>query len=189
MMSSRRSLLALVALALALLCALPACGAGDGSGGEGGGDGGAELGPAMTPAPDDEGGGDDESEAEEDGEDEQASSSNEVSVGPAFSDGKIFAFGEAPVGGESEALSVTVRNRLNAPNFVTALDIVGTHPADFQVVENGCLPEVELPAQETCEATLIFSPTEPGPREAVLQITVSAGLGAQVRLSGTGVAG
>jgi hypothetical protein len=188
---STRSLLPLVAVALALLCALPACGGNSGGGEDSDEGGSANLGPVLTPNDDDapdEGGGDEEEEGEEE-EADPSSSSNEVSVGPAFTQDRIFAFGDASVGGESETLSVTVRNILNAPVLVTAIDVVGTHPSDFEVVENRCSSDVELPSQETCEAMLVFSPTEPGPREAVLQITVSGGAGAQVRLSGTGIAG
>jgi hypothetical protein len=107
-----------------------------------------------------------------------------VGVGPAFTDPRILDFGSVPLDSESDVLLVTVRNVQQEDLVVTAVDIVGEHPQDF-ARETGCLPNVDLAADETCEIELIFSPTEVGERVAVLQISVTGGSGRQIRLVGS----
>ncbi len=80
-------------------------------------------------------------------------------------------FSNTVVGEVSDSLSVTITNCGTTNLVISGVGIVGSHPADFAVVNNTC---ADLATGQTCQVTLTFNPTEGGNRTATLAITNNA---------------
>jgi hypothetical protein len=177
---------ALFASIAVLLISLGGCG-GNGNGAEEEG-GGAELGPTLVapPPPPTAADGTTGADGNGGGGGGQASASNEVSVGPSFNVVGAIQFGEQAVGEAGAPLVFTIKNVLQTPVVVTRVAPSGDHADDFLLVESTCDPSVELPSRGTCEASVVFRPSEPGERRGLLLVEVTGGFGRQVPLVGQG---
>jgi hypothetical protein len=82
---------------------------------------------------------------------------------------------------------VTVRVRRTSPDATTvqSVSVVGQDADDFPVRQNGCGGPL---TQSGCVVTMGFTPQEPGPRHAQLQVVTSAGT-SSVSLDGFGQVG
>jgi len=96
---------------------------------------------------------------------------------------KSLTFGNEPLGGVSNAKSVTMKNTGNA-----VLNISGIAPSgDFALASNGC--GSTLAAGASCKFQVTFSPTQLGARSGTVTITDNAPDSPQtVALSGAGIA-
>lgn len=92
------------------------------------------------------------------------------------------------VGSPSKALAATLTDDDVRQMTVTGAAVAGADAGDFSVDGSGCLGRTLSPGG-SCELTASFDPTAPGPREALLQVTLGdAGQVIVVPITGTGIA-
>lgn len=97
------------------------------------------------------------------------------------------AFGEVPLGTESAALEVRLRNDGTAPLTLAGLSIAGADRGSFAARDLACRGPLEPGA--SCPLAVAFSPQRRGPHRAELVIAHNAGTDAdRLPLSGIGVA-
>ena len=99
------------------------------------------------------------------------------------------SFGNQNVGQTSAAQTVALTNSGSATLNIQSIAITGTNSGDFAVVTSSTNPcGTTLASGASCNISVTFSPTSPGPRAAQLSITDNAPSSPQtVSLSGTGI--
>ncbi len=95
-------------------------------------------------------------------------------------------FAPTTVGQNSGNFTIMISNPGVVTTGTLSVNVVGTHPADFPVVTNGCMGTLAPAA--SCMVTLRFSPTGTGGRAATLSVSGSPGGSTFASLSGTGSA-
>jgi hypothetical protein len=82
--------------------------------------------------------------------------------------------GQVVVGSSSGEIKFDVENVSLAPTAIQTIDVRGAHPDDFVVTSQNCQRRALNP-QATCSIGVTFTPTGPGLRTALVQITTSTG--------------
>jgi centrosomal CEP192-like protein/calcineurin-like phosphoesterase family protein len=105
---------------------------------------------------------------------------NAASFSPA-----MLGFGNQVLGGQSPAQTVTLTNKGNDPMKVGAVSVSGPNAGDFKAA-SACAGQT-LAANASCQLSVGFSPSGPGPRSGTLVVsTDQPGSPHAVSLSGTG---
>ena len=105
-----------------------------------------------------------------------------VQVGPGSLD-----FGNQPVGTRSAPQTITLTNLGQQPLTITAINLTGTNPADFNRTTT-CSFVTPLAPGASCTISVSFRPTATGSRTASVTIKDNGGGSPQqVPVSGTGI--
>ncbi|HEX5546394.1 MAG TPA: choice-of-anchor D domain-containing protein [Ktedonobacterales bacterium] len=106
---------------------------------------------------------------------------------PSFNPSSL-SFGNQNIGSTSAAKTVTLTNASGATLHISAVSITGSDTGDFAKTADTCSGQA-IAVNATCTASVTFSPTAVGSRNATLSFTDDgAGSPQSVTLSGTGVA-
>ena len=93
--------------------------------------------------------------------------------------------GEAIVGLDGRSATITFGNVGSVAGAIDSVVLGGSHPDDFQVLEDRCTGVV-LGVGETCAVTVTLHPSESGARSATLTATAADGATASAVVVGTG---
>lgn len=88
-----------------------------------------------------------------------------------------------PQGTLSPQRTITMSNAGEVPLVVSGFRVTGANPDDFVLSATDCLSGVA--PQGTCQMSVRFAPSHPGPRSATLRVATSAG-DRELALAGTG---
>jgi hypothetical protein len=80
--------------------------------------------------------------------------------------------GDVPINALSKRRDLTFTNAATVEANVTTVDVTGRDRADFVVVSENCSANPLAPGGGTCTVTLVARPSDMGPREADLTVTV-----------------
>lgn len=94
--------------------------------------------------------------------------------------------GSAGVGASAAPVALTVTNTGNGPAVIDSLAVGGANAAEFVISADGC-SGVTLTAGGACPVSVVFTPTDIGPRTAELAAAAGS-VSASATLTGTGLA-
>jgi len=94
-------------------------------------------------------------------------------------------FGQVPVGGLSEPLSVMIINTGTVTTTIASVALTGANPGDFLLDLDMCTGAV-LEVDQHCELAAVFAPTVDGERHAEIAIQTTSGPIFAVELTGGG---
>ena len=96
-------------------------------------------------------------------------------------------FGEVGVGGESDAVTVTLRNAGTIALTVADIALSGDDADDYRLEGGDCASGDRIEPAAACTIEVVFAPADGGEREAAIEVTSGAGRVSEVGLTGVGL--